>query len=56
MDKILKYIETGITITGNPNDGYTVFTIPTQHFDINSLMDLTPVIIKLRLAIKHIPF
>lgn len=42
MKEILKYIETGISINGNPKDGYTVFTIPTQHFEISSLEDLTP--------------
>jgi hypothetical protein len=42
MNEILKYIETGITINGNPKDGYTVFTIPTQHFKISSLEELTP--------------
>jgi hypothetical protein len=31
-----------ISIDGNPNDGYNVFTIPTQHFKISSLEDLTP--------------
>jgi hypothetical protein len=42
MNEILKYIETGISIDGNPKDGYTVFTTPTQHFKISSLEDLTP--------------
>ena len=42
MEKdILKYIETGISINGNPKDGYDVFTIPTQHFKISSLEELT---------------
>ena len=40
--EILKYIEDGITIDGNPKDGYTVFTIITQHFKCQSLDDLTP--------------
>ena len=39
---IEKYIEDGITIDGNPKKGYTVFTIPTQHFKISSLSELTP--------------
>lgn len=39
---IYEYIKNGITITGNPDDGYTVFTIPTQHFHIDSLHQLTP--------------
>lgn len=42
VSTILKYIETGISIDGNPKDGYSVFTIPTQHFKISSLEDLTP--------------
>ena len=42
MKDILKYIETGVSIEGNPKDGYTVFTVPTQHFKISSLEDLTP--------------
>lgn len=41
MKDILKYIEDGITITGNLNVGYMIFTIPTQHFHINSLLELT---------------
>ena len=41
MEKgILKYIEQGISIEGNPKDGYTVFTIGTQHFKISSLDEL----------------
>ena len=39
---IYEYIKNGITIDGNPIDGYTVFTIPTQHFKIDSLHQLTP--------------
>jgi len=39
---IYEYIKNGITIDGNPIDGYTVFTIPTQHFHIDSLHQLTP--------------
>jgi len=43
MDKeIYEYIKNGITIDGNPIDGYRVFTIPTQHFHIDSLHQLTP--------------
>ena len=43
MDReIYEYIKNGITINGNPIDGYTVFTIPTQHFHIDSLHQLTP--------------
>jgi hypothetical protein len=39
---IYEYIKNGITINGNPIDGYEVFTIPTQHFKIDSLHQLTP--------------
>jgi len=38
---IYEYIKNGITIDGNPDDGYTVFTIPTQHFKIDNLDELT---------------
>ena len=41
-NKIYEYMKNGITIDGNPIDGYTVFTIPTQHFHIDSLHQLTP--------------
>ena len=39
---IYEYIKNGITIKGNPSDGYIVFTIPTQHFHIDSIYQLTP--------------
>jgi hypothetical protein len=39
---IYEYIKNGITINGNPIDGYKVFTIPTQWFHIDSLHQLTP--------------
>jgi len=43
MDKeIYEYIKNGITIKGDPVGGYEVFTIPTQHFHIDSLHQLTP--------------
>jgi hypothetical protein len=43
MDReIYEYIKNGITIDGNPINGYKVFTIPTQHFKIDSLHQLTP--------------
>lgn len=35
-----KYIIDGITIN-KTKDGYKVFTIPTQHFDISDLTELT---------------
>ena len=41
-NEIYEYIKNGITIDGNPIDGYTVFTIPTQHFRMDSLHQLTP--------------
>jgi hypothetical protein len=40
--ELLKYIKLGISISGNPVDGYEVFTVPTQHFKVASLDDLTP--------------
>jgi hypothetical protein len=39
---IYEYIKNGITINGDPVGGYQVFTIPTQHFKIDSLHQLTP--------------
>lgn len=42
MNDIRKYIETGISIDGDPEKGYCVFTIPTQHFHIDNLDELTP--------------
>jgi hypothetical protein len=42
MKELEKYIKNGITITGNPEKGYSVFTIHTQHFDIKTLDELTP--------------
>ena len=41
-NKIYEYIKNGITINGDPVGGYQVFTIPTQHFKIDSLHQLTP--------------
>lgn len=41
-NSIYEYIKNGITIDGNPIDGYKVFTIPTQWFHIDSLHQLTP--------------
>jgi len=39
--EILKYLQDGINIDGNPTDGYTIFTIKTQHFKISSLDELS---------------
>jgi hypothetical protein len=41
MIELKEWIEDGITIR-KTNQGYQVFTIPTQHFDINDLSELTP--------------
>jgi hypothetical protein len=41
MIELKEWIEDGITIR-KTNDGYQVFTIPTQHFDIKQLDELTP--------------
>ena len=40
MLSIKNYIAEGITID-KTNDGYRVFTIPTQHFNIKELDELT---------------
>ena len=40
MNELKEWIEDGITIR-KTNDGYQVFTIPTQHFDIKELDELT---------------
>jgi len=39
--ELKEWIEDGITIR-KTNKGYQVFTIPTQHFDIIELNELTP--------------
>ena len=41
MIELKEWIEDGITIR-KTNDGYQVFTIPTQHFDVKELNELTP--------------
>ena len=41
MIELREWIEDGITIR-KTNDGYTVFTVPTQHFNIKELGELTP--------------
>lgn len=41
ISELKEWIEDGITIR-KTNDGYQVFTIPTQHFDIKELNELTP--------------
>lgn len=41
MIELKEWIEDGITIR-KTNKGYQIFTIPTQHFDINDLSELTP--------------
>lgn len=41
MIELAEWIKDGITID-KKNIGYRVFTIPTQHFDINDLSELTP--------------
>ena len=42
MEDILKYIKDGISIDGSEETGYTIFTIPTQHLKISSLLELIP--------------
>ena len=41
MIEFKQWIEDGITIR-KTNKGYQIFTIPTQHFDIIELDELTP--------------
>ena len=42
MEKFAKYIDSGkLEVRRNSNGTYTVFTCPTQHFDVNSLDELT---------------
>jgi len=41
MIQLKEWIEDGMTIR-KTNDGYQVFTIPTQHFEIKELDELTP--------------
>lgn len=41
MIQLKEWIEDGITIR-KTNDGYQVFTIPTQHFEVTELDELTP--------------
>jgi len=41
MIELKEWIEDGITIR-KTGSGYQVFTIPTQHFDITELDELTP--------------
>jgi hypothetical protein len=41
MIELKEWIEDGITIRKTSN-GYQVFTIPTQHFDITDLNEITP--------------
>jgi hypothetical protein len=49
MLSIKEYITQGITIE-RTNDGYRVFTIPTQHFNIKELDELTPERFELEIA------
>jgi hypothetical protein len=41
ITELLPWIEDGIRIDRNREGGYKVFTIPTQHFDIKTLDELT---------------
>ena len=41
MIELKEWIEDGITIR-KTNTGYQIFTIPTQHFDVIELSELTP--------------
>jgi hypothetical protein len=39
---LLPWIKDGIRIDGLSEGGYEVFTVPTQHFHVNSLDEITP--------------
>ena len=41
MNELKEWIKDGIDIR-KTKDGYVVFTIPTQHFEIKELDELTP--------------
>lgn len=41
MIELKEWIKDGITIE-KKDDGYSVFTIPTQHFKVKDLTELTP--------------
>jgi hypothetical protein len=41
ITELLPWIEDGIRIDRRREGGYKVFTIPTQHFDIKTLDELT---------------
>lgn len=41
MIELKEWIKDGITID-KKGDGYRVFTVPTQHFDVKDLSELTP--------------
>jgi hypothetical protein len=42
LSELKQWIEGGISIDKNRDGGYKVFTIPTQHFDVERLEDITP--------------
>jgi len=39
---LLPWIEDGLTIRKRSEGDYQVFTVPTQHFDVKSLDEITP--------------
>ena len=41
MEKFIKYFEDGLSIFRHGDGTYTIFTIPTQHFKVKSLEELT---------------
>lgn len=42
LSELKEWIESGISIDRNREGGYKVFTVPTQHFDVDRLEDITP--------------
>jgi len=51
MIQLKEWIEDGITIR-KTNNGYQVFTIPTQHFDIKELDELTAELVLVQMVLK----
>lgn len=43
MKDLKEYIRDGITVTKCKTSGYDVFTVPTQHFHVKDIEELTPI-------------
>jgi len=53
MEKYLKYIKDGLNIRKNSDVSYTVFTIPTQHFEIISISELNEEMFEKQIKIQQ---